>query len=497
MRLRRGKGIVRRALWLLAVAAVVVAGVFVVGSSRRRAREPNYTYDPVVAKTALDAWTPSWPAPSAAAGAAAAPRRWMVIGWDGASWDIALPLLDAGKMPNLAALMREGAYGDLYSFKPTWSPVLWTTVATGVDPGRHGILAWGRTEDDGKTRRLFSNADRRVRALWNLLTDAGKTALVVGYHNTFPADRIRGVMVSNYLYQEHLASTMGANVDPLASRSGLVFPPERVKDVLAVQSDVANSLPSTIRRFATYRAEEAAAFETPLTSGLAPGQDRRLFFLKKAYLFDEFNARVAAAEYPRVAPDVLMVHFQCLDLVGHYFLYFHEPARFASMSWTPEQREKLAAQERFYGGTVEAFYRWMDEWLGRLLALRPADCGVILLSDHGFEPEPDADRTGYHVSAPPGVFVVAGPGVRPGFRPEAASLYDVLPTIVATTGLPVARDLRGRVMGSWFEPEAWGRVRVTTVPSYETKERFVPDVPEPSAVDADVLEQLKALGYIR
>ena len=136
----------RRAAWIIALLAVVVLAA--IGAWKRLKTPPPPTYDPVVATTALASWTAPWPE-AAAAKAAAPPKRWIVIGWDGADWEYVLPLLDAGKLPHLAALMKEGAFGAMRSFKPTWSPVLWTTVATGVDPGRHGILAWGRTAKGG------------------------------------------------------------------------------------------------------------------------------------------------------------------------------------------------------------------------------------------------------------------------------------------------------------------------------------------------------------
>src|SRR5262249_42155569 len=138
-----------------------------------------------------------------------------------------------------------------------------------------------------------------------------------------------------------------------------------------------------------------------------------------------------------------------IDFASHYFLFFADPTRFASMSWTKEQRAALEAQRPLYAGTIEAFARYADEWLGRLLALRDAGTGVLLLSDHGFEPEDNPKRTGDPPDAPPGIFVVAGPGVRRGRLPDA-TLYEVMPTLAAALGLPVAEDLRSSPRADWF-----------------------------------------------
>src|SRR5262249_40880903 len=148
-----------------------------------------------------------------------------------------------------------------------------------------GILAWGRVER-GTTRRLFTNADRRARALWNLMTDAHRPSLVVGYHNTFPADRIEGLMVSNFLYHEHLEDRMAIHDDATRTGEGLVFPTARLPEILAIQREVAASMPSSLHRFAAYGPDDAAEFEAPLARALRPGEDERKFFLKKAWLFD-------------------------------------------------------------------------------------------------------------------------------------------------------------------------------------------------------------------
>ena len=157
---------------------------------------------------------------------------------------------------------------------------------------------------------------------------------------------------------------------------------------------------------------------------------------------------------------------------------------------------RLDAQGPHYRETVEAFYRFSDAWLGRLRALAGPETGVLLLSDHGFEPEPESGRTGFHDSAPPGMFVVAGPGVRRGFRSDGATLYDVFPTLAVTLGLPLAEDLRGSPRSDWFDAEAWRRLRVARVRSYDPNGRYVPDLPSPEDSEIELLEQLRAIGYV-
>ena len=64
----------------------------------------------------------------------------LLIGLDGADWNIIDPLVEAGRLPNLARLARSGVRGRLHSITPMLSPVIWTSIATGVQPSRHGII---------------------------------------------------------------------------------------------------------------------------------------------------------------------------------------------------------------------------------------------------------------------------------------------------------------------------------------------------------------------
>src|SRR6185295_2234345 len=121
----------------------------------------------------------------------------VLIGLDGADWNIIDPLIAAGKMPNLAALIERGSRGRLLTLSPTLSPVIWTTIATGVKPERHGIVDFTAiNKDTGAAVPVTSNL-RRVPALWNILSDAGRTVGFVGWWASFPAEKVNGYIVSD------------------------------------------------------------------------------------------------------------------------------------------------------------------------------------------------------------------------------------------------------------------------------------------------------------
>ena len=108
-------------------------------------------------------------------------RRILLVGWDAADWQVIDPLLDAGKMPNLARLVERGAIADLATLHPPYSPILWTSIATGKRPTKHGITGFIEPTRDARAVRPVSSLSRRCKALWNILGQNGLRSVVVGW----------------------------------------------------------------------------------------------------------------------------------------------------------------------------------------------------------------------------------------------------------------------------------------------------------------------------
>ncbi len=109
---------------------------------------------------------PSRPLPALA-------HRVLLIGLDGATFDILTPMMDQGRMPHLRELIDGGASGTLMSTIPPITPAAWTTFMTGKGPGRHGILDFERY--NAKTNELSFNSTYEIkqRTIWQILGDAG------------------------------------------------------------------------------------------------------------------------------------------------------------------------------------------------------------------------------------------------------------------------------------------------------------------------------------
>ena len=125
-----------------------------------------------------------------------ATHRVLLIGIDGAAPHLAFTWAKSGELPNLDEIARAGAVGKLEAHFPLLSPRIWTSMATGKNPDRHGITSW--VTKDPEVLRLLTGRDRKVPALWNILSAAHRGVAVVNWLDTQPPEKIEGIMVSDF-----------------------------------------------------------------------------------------------------------------------------------------------------------------------------------------------------------------------------------------------------------------------------------------------------------
>ncbi len=121
------------------------------------------------------------------AGPARAGRPVIFVGLDGADWELLDRLVADGTMPELARLLREGASGVLETQHPPLSPLVWTTMMTGLSPLDHTILDFTRFNPATGTKEPITSDERREPAVWNMASWAGRRVLSVGLWATYPA----------------------------------------------------------------------------------------------------------------------------------------------------------------------------------------------------------------------------------------------------------------------------------------------------------------------
>ena len=125
----------------------------------------------------------------------------LVLGLDGATFDVIEPLLERGGMPNLRRLMDGGASGRLRSTLPPVTAPAWSTFMTGRDPGGHGVFQW-RTYDPttyaNVNEKVVTSASVAGQTFWDVLGNNGQKVAVICVPITYPTWPVNGYLLSGY-----------------------------------------------------------------------------------------------------------------------------------------------------------------------------------------------------------------------------------------------------------------------------------------------------------
>jgi predicted AlkP superfamily phosphohydrolase/phosphomutase len=129
-------------------------------------------------------------------------KKVLLIGWDAADWKIINPLMDNGEMPALKSIIENGVMGNISTLDPPFSPILWTTIATGMYADKHGIHGFTEPLPNGSGIRPISSSTRKVKAIWNILTQNGLKTHCINWWPSHPAEPINGIChISNLVSQ--------------------------------------------------------------------------------------------------------------------------------------------------------------------------------------------------------------------------------------------------------------------------------------------------------
>ncbi len=395
----------------------------------------------------------------------------LLVGWDAADWQIINPLLEQGKMPALARLLNKGAWGNLVTLDPPISPMLWTSIATGKRPYKHGISGFTEIAPNKKTVRPVRVTSRKCKAVWNILNDYGLNTNVIGWWPSHPAEKVRGVCVSNFYGVLPKDET-----DDWPLLKGTVFP-EIFADELAELRLNPNELTADIMRNFF-----------PHAPNLFAHNDAVLRSCMRILAHATSIQAVATHVMDNTDWDFTAVYFDALDHFSHLGMKYHPP-KLEAVSDVDFQK---------YHYIVEAAYRFHDMMLDRLMDLAGDDCTVMLVSDHGFESgrnrmimlpnEPGAPALEHRAY---GVFAAGGNMVKPG-QVYGASLLDVAPTILNLFGLSTAKDMDGNSI-QCIDKE----VDKAFIESYDSIDETESSAEEFSSIDQQLLVDLEELGYIK
>ena len=361
-----------------------------------------------------------------------------VVGLDAATLDALLPLAGQGRLPFLATVLQQGAYGRLESLRPAWREGAWITLATGKHPFKHGVTGgkvydagwvasskpsaelrllpvgirfrdWGTLGAEARTPQAFP---RRALALWEILPRLGLSAGSVGWPASWPASRETVFTLPEQFF--FTAGEGSGDLDPARKARLGPNPPAYLVDALTAD----------VRR-------ESLALS----------------------LFDQHPGTGA-----------LFVVLPGLREVSRQTFGGFQAVQFEGQQ-SPAAR---AAAER-----LSAYYALLDSFLGELWLRVDGPRVLAVVSAYGTESRQDPlrrERTaveGSFSAGPDGVLLLYGEGIQPGALLTGARLVDVAPTLLYALGFPVAQDLDGQVLRAAFDKRFLAGNPLTILPSYE------------------------------
>ncbi|MBN1697059.1 MAG: alkaline phosphatase family protein [Spirochaetales bacterium] len=265
-------------------------------------------------------------------------NRVLIIGLDGVTYEILEPYLNQGLYPSLKRLLDTGIHGTVTATIPPMSSSTWTSIQTGVNPGKHGIFDYMQRKPKA-TEFEYKNAKSiRIPVLWDLIGKYGKKSCIVNVMMTYPPKDINGVIISGGLTPEKARFYSPETISP------------EIKEI--------------IDRYII----------TPY-GGYDFFRDNYTDYIERYIRVAEKQKDVTLGLMRKVDWDLCMVLFSCTDGVQHMVWKFIDKR-------SPLWKESYSGIENPF----VAFYKKIDSFIGELVNQCDKHTTIIVCADHGFGP---------------------------------------------------------------------------------------------------------------
>ena len=245
----------------------------------------------------------------------------IIIGLDAACWEYIDPLLKEGRLTNIRKMMNNGSHGILESVLPPISPVAWSSILTGTNPGKHGVFGWKKIDRKNSSIPVLSY-DRKEIPFWHYLNSAGKKVGIFNIPVNYPIEKIDGYVLPGF--------------EAPINKEDCVYPSNLYGEIKERYGDFLNKLP--LKLLADFKRLEELGTES--------------YFEK--YCFSE-EMRTKFAMDVSEDCDVVIFNYMITDHLNHQLKEFE---------------------------FVKRAYCFVDKMIGRWLRQFPDD-NYILMSDHG------------------------------------------------------------------------------------------------------------------
>jgi len=249
----------------------------------------------------------------------------VILSIDGVPYGLVRRMIEQGDMPNLASFVSQAGLRKMRSVQPTVSCVAWSSYMTGKNPGKHGIYGF-IDRHEGTYDLMFPNSSARAAEdIWSILSRADKRVFGMNVPTTYPPKPVNGIMIGGFLS---------------LSLKKAAYP--------AGTGDYLRSI--------NYRIDSDAALAR---------QDKRAMLDD---LHRTLDARMEAMFHflHEESWDFFHTHIMGSDRINHFL-------------W-----QKMEQNDPEFAPAFFAYYRRIDEYIGRLLEFLPEDVPLMIFSDHGF-----------------------------------------------------------------------------------------------------------------
>lgn len=263
-------------------------------------------------------------------------KKVLILGVDGASFDLIELGIKKGLLPAFKKIMENGAACRLKSTIPPLTPCAWSSLITGKNPGKHGIYDFYYL-DSNYNMKLNSSKTRKCLDLWDYLGQNGEKSFVFYVPFTYPPKKINGIMVTDF-------TTPSLELD-------FTYPPD-LKDVI-------------IKKYPNFKLWEETKYSKRK-------EDIRKY-AKELFDIADIQFKVSVDLLKKESFDFKMIVFMLVDHAQHYYWKYMDKSH-------PEY-----SNEPEFENIIMNAYEKIDGFLDYYIELFP-DHNIIIVSDHGSGP---------------------------------------------------------------------------------------------------------------
>jgi len=263
----------------------------------------------------------------------------LIIGLDGATFDIIKPWIEKGELPTLKNLMKEGVHGDLRSTIPPLTPPAWTSLVTGKNPGKHNIFDFFKLNRNNYDRAIVTSLDKKSESLWNILNKENIKTGILNLPFTYPPEKINGFIV--------------CGSEAISIKSDFTYPKDLRKELL----------------------EKIKGYRQGLNWSYINREDHDNF-IKDLNIVTEKLEETSCYLIKRYKPGFFMVVFDDLDRLQHFFWRHMDEKH-------PMYDKK---ESKRYKDAILNYYKKLDLVINNLIKLTDKNTLIMIVSDHGFGP---------------------------------------------------------------------------------------------------------------